>query len=106
MVGPDVDYGAFDLDLITHINSYIGVLNQLGIGQSGFTVKDEDATWGDFLSQEDMNNGIYNAVKSYLYMKIKLVFDCPANATLVQSLKDESKELEWRLREQYEYDNH
>jgi hypothetical protein len=104
MVGPDVNYDAFDVDLVTHINTYLGVLNQLGIGKMGFTIEDADARWSDFLDKEDMTNGIYNSVKSYLYMKVKLVFDCPANATLVQSLKDQSEEIAWRLKEQREYD--
>lgn len=102
MVGPDVDYGAFDIDLITHINTFLGILNQNGIGTKDFYIEDEDTTWADFLGQEP--KGIYNGVKTYIYLNTRLVFDCPSNSTMVQEMKAKSDELLWRLREQHEYE--
>lgn len=90
----DDDFTGFDTDLIVHINSALRILNQLGVGAIGFNITGLDETWNDFLGKDE---AILSEVKTYIYLKVKLVFDPPSNSFTQQSMKDEIKELEWRM---------
>lgn len=94
LLGPDADYEVFDQDIMIFINGAISTLTQLGLGPSkGFRVTGDGETWSDFLGDyEDLES-----VKSYIYMKVKLIFDPPANSTVMNSYQEACKELEWRL---------
>lgn len=90
----------FDTDILIHINSVITILNQLGIGpDEGFTV-DEDTTWNDYLG----DNEKINSVKSYIYLKVKLIFDPPMSSAIKEANKQMIDELEWRLNLYHESD--
>ena len=92
-LGIQEDYTHFDEDIIMDINSVFMVLNQLGVGpDEPFTIEDEDAYWEDFI-----DNTRIEAVKSYMYMKVRLMFDPPTSGFLVESLKKQIDELEWRM---------
>lgn len=89
----DLDEG-FDQDLIMHINSVFATLNQLGIGpENGFEISTGNEVWSDFLN----NDPKINSVKTYMYQKLRLIFDPPQNSFLVDALEKSTKELEWRL---------
>jgi hypothetical protein len=84
----------FDVDLIIHINSVFMILNQIGVGPSeGFVIEDMTATWNDFTKQ----NNLYVMVKSYMFMKVKLMFDPPLGSVVMECFKLQISELEWRL---------
>lgn len=92
LLGPTEDYTHFDPDIITHINSVLMILTQLGVGPpDGFFIKDDTAVWSDFVP-----DGKIEMVKSYVYMKVKLVFDPPA-ASMAAVMEQQIKEYEWRL---------
>lgn len=92
-LGIQEDYTHFDEDIIIDINSVFMILNQLGVGpDEPFTIEDEDAYWEDFI-----DNARIEAVKSYMYMKVRLMFDPPTSGFLVDSLKKQIDELEWRM---------
>lgn len=94
ILGLDESYTVFDLDVITHINSVFTTLTQLAVGPpGGFFVEDDLAMWSDFITPE-MN---LNAVKTYVYLRVRLLFDPPTNAYLVDAVKEQIRELEWRL---------
>lgn len=94
MIGPSVSYDIFDTDLIVHINSAFMVLYQLGVGPTTcFKITGEDETWDDFM-QGSID---IEAVISYIYMKVRLVFDPPTTGYLVNMYEATIKELEWRL---------
>lgn len=98
MLGPSDDYEAFDVDLITHINTYLSVLNQLGIGKQGFYIEDESATWGDFMTEQEKAAGVtLMEVKTYLYLRVKMVFDAPTSSILSSAISENIAELGWRL---------
>lgn len=84
----------FDTELILHINSVFSTLNQLGIGpDEGFAIEDDSATWGQFLgSTLQLNNA-----KSYMTLNVKLLFDQTQTSYVITSMKELSKELEWRM---------
>lgn len=94
MLGISKEYTHFDEDLIMHINSALAVLGQLGVGPSiGFFIEDDTAVWSDFVP--DLNQ--LQFIKTYVYQKVKLVFDPPQSSVAVQALNDTIKELEWRI---------
>lgn len=88
------DYTPFDQDIIMHINSVFFTLNQLGIGPvDGFRIDDDVAVWSDFTG-DDIR---YDAVKTYMYLRVRLLFDPPQTSYLIQAFKEQREELEWRL---------
>lgn len=94
LLGISEDYTQFDSDLIMHINSVFLNLTQLGIGPaSGFTIEDESTEWTDFVN----NDAQLQAVKSYMYLKVKLLFDPPLSSAVIESTNRMIAELEWRL---------
>lgn len=95
LFGPEGLYTAFDTDLIIHINTYLRVLNQLGIGVQDFRITDDSATWNDFLGE---NEALLDDVKTYLYLRVKMVFDPPSSGIVTNSYKEIIDELTWRLR--------
>ena len=99
LIGPTEDDTSFDADIIMHINSAFFRLNQLGVGPSeGFSITDKTKTWEEFLvARKDLE-----AVKSYVYQKVRLVFDPPQSAFLVEALKESIKEFEWTINVQAE----
>lgn len=87
---------SFDDDVIMHINTVIMVLNQLGVGVSpDFMIEGYEETWTDFLSDKYVKK--WKAVKTYVYQKVKIVFDPPPSASHLQALKESIAEYEWRL---------
>lgn len=93
LLGMPEEYTAFDTDVIMHINSVFSILRQLGVGpETGFVIKDKSAIWSDFLG-DDIT---IELVKTYMYMKVKLIFDPPLNASVLQSYKESIAEFEWR----------
>ena len=94
ILGIAESYTAFDLDVITHINSAFSTLNQLGIGpEDGYAIADSSATWDAFFG----TNLRYSSVKTYVYLSVRLLFDPPATSYLISSFKEQKQELEWRL---------
>lgn len=93
MLGIEEDYTQFDIDIITHINSVFMILNQMGIGKEGYIIIDKTAVWKDFI--EDLDK--YESVKTYVYLKVKLIFDPPLSSSVIEALNRTINELEWRL---------
>jgi hypothetical protein len=92
---PD-DYVVFDLDVITHINTAFSTLTQLGVGPlEGFMIEDVKAVWDDFIVMSD--DPQYNAVKSYVFLKVRMLFDPPQTSYLINATQDQIRELEVRL---------
>lgn len=94
LLGIEEEYTQFDNDIIMHINSVFLNLTQLGVGPAeGFLIEDDTATWEDFIG--DSNH--LQAVKSYMYLKVKLLFDPPLSSSVIESMNRMIAELEWRL---------
>lgn len=94
ILGLAADYEAFDLDVITHINATFSLLNQLGVGPTdGFSIEDADTEWSDY----EVPSNQLHMVKTYVYLKVKILFDPPATGYLVTAQNDQLQEFEWRL---------
>jgi len=88
------DYTVFDLEVMMHINSALSTVVQLGIGpEEGFEVLDATAEWADFIGT-DLR---LNSVKTYVYLRVRLLFDPPTTSYLIDSLQKQLEQLEWRL---------
>ena len=94
LLGVAEDYYEFDEDIMTHINSVFLNLTQLGVGpEEGFMIEDNTAEWEDFI-----NGSVQlQAVKTYVYLKVKLLFDPPLSSSVTESINRMIAELEWRL---------
>lgn len=94
ILGIGEDDEDFDTDIIMHINTVLFVLTQLGVGPvSGFYINDDSAKWSDFLP----NNMSLESVKSYIGMKVKILFDPPLASAVIDSMNRVISEFEWRL---------
>ena len=95
MLGAPEGYEAFDEQIMVHINSVFSILSQLGAGKGKFAITGPDETWDDYLSTDDDLD--IEDVKSYMYMKVKMIFDPPASSTAAEAFKSQIAEFEWRL---------
>ena len=93
LLGPGEDYDHFDSDIIMHINTAFSILYQLGVGTKAFTITGPEETWNDYL--EDWTN--LNDIKTYIYLRVKMLFDPPSSGTVMEALKENLRELEWRI---------
>ena len=94
-LGIDPNDDSFDSDIILNINTIIFSLSQMGVGPSnGFIVTTIDDKWTDYLMSTTIN---LEAVKTYIYLKTKLLFDPPTNSTVIENINTTLKELEWRM---------
>lgn len=94
LLGITEEYTDFDPDIIMHINSVFMVLSQLGVGPAeGFRIEDDSAVWSDYITEDDN----LDAVKSYMHLKVKMLFDPPLNSAVMEAMKQQINELEWRL---------
>ena len=94
LLGITEEYTHFDADLIMHINSVFMILNQLGVGPAeGFIIEDKTMYWEDYI--EDPTQ--LQAVKSYMYMKVRLLFDPPLSSAVMEAMNRTISEFEWRL---------
>lgn len=93
-LGIDESYEAFDADITMHINSFLATLYQIGVGpENGFQIEDKDATWDDLLGDDPRLNN----VKTWLYSKVRLIFDPPATSFAIDAIKAVVTELEYRI---------
>lgn len=94
LLGITEEYEHFDSDIIMHINSVFMILTQLGVGpEDGFTINNKETTWNEFTNDDKK----IEAVKSYVYMKVKLLFDPPASSSVMEAMNRSISEFEWRL---------
>lgn len=100
ILGMPPDYDAFDTDLVIHINSVFGILAQLGIGPAGgFSISDNTTLWKAYLGDsKDLE-----MVKSYIALKVRLVFDPPTIGAVMDAMKEQIREYEWRLNVQVDH---
>lgn len=94
LLGITEECSDFDTDIIIHINSALFDLTQMGVGpQNGFSIQDDQSKWSDFVE----NASEFEPVKTYVFLKVKTVFDPPASATVLEAYNRRISECEWRL---------
>jgi hypothetical protein len=94
ILGLAENYTAFDLDIITHINTAFSTLTQLGVGpDEGFMIEDERDKWDDYLNDDNQ----LNSVRSYVFLRVRQLFDPPTTSYLIDAQERQIEQLEWRL---------
>ena len=102
LLGIAEEYTQFDTDIIIHINTVFMTLQQLGVGpEEGFSIIDSEAVWTDFME----NSILLNSVKTYIYLKVKLLFDPPLSSSTIECFNKVIAELEWRMNYKVDYPN-
>ena len=95
VLGIGEDECSFDTDVIMHINSVLAILQQLGVGSRfGYSITGPDETWSDFMEPDDER---LNYVKTYTYLRVRLLFDPPTNSFVTDAITKQYQELEWRM---------
>ena len=85
---------SFDSELIMLINSALMVIMQEWYGMDhAFRIEDKTATWDDILG-EDVD---YEGIKQYIFLRVKLIFDPPNNSSVIEAMRKEMEDLEWRM---------
>ena len=94
LLGPREDDTSFDVDIIMGINTALSILTQIGVGPvTGFSISDKTTVWNDYLP----NVNTHELVKTYVYLKVKLIFDPPGSSAVVEVINRQLSELEWRI---------
>lgn len=94
LLGITEDYTHFDTDIVMHINSVFSILTQLGVGPpEGFYIQDKTTVWDEYIT--DPNK--IEMVKSYMYLKVRLLFDPPSSSSVIEAFNKQISEFEWRL---------
>lgn len=100
LLGIAAEDTSFDMDIISHINSVLSTLWQIGVGPSeGFAIFDDYPTWNDFIPDNSHSNYVLlrSSCKTYMHAKVKLAFDPPPSSAHIESLERIAREEEWRL---------
>ena len=98
-LGIGYEHQEFDVDVIMHINSVFSTLQQLGVGpRTGFSIHDASTLWTAFLPQDTLLNN----VRSYMYLRVRMLFDPPATSFTQDAFQKQIDELTWRLTVQAE----
>lgn len=93
-LGIDEAYTVFDHDILTYINGAFSTLTQLGVGPAeGYAIEDDTPTWSDFIGEDPR----YNSVKTYVTLKVRMLFDPPQTSYLLEAMTHQIEELEWRI---------
>lgn len=96
MLGITEEYEHFDTDIIIHINSTFSILTQIGIGpETGFTIEDKSTSWDEFIPED--SHHLLEMVRTYMFMKVKSMFDPPTSSSVSEAYNRQIGELEWRL---------
>lgn len=104
MLGLPKDEVSFDTDILVHINMVFSNLTQMGIGpEEGFTITGYDETWSQFITSDPLKT---QQIKSYIYLKVKTVFDPSANSNVAEAFNKTIAELEYRLYVEEENSRH
>lgn len=93
LLGIPEEYEAFDQDIIMHINTILTRLYQVGVGAQNFFITDKSATWDQFLIDESK----FQQAKTYVYLRVRLLFDPPQSGSANEAIKETMRELEWLL---------
>lgn len=101
VLGLSPEYDVFDEDIIMHINSILSNLTQIGVGPAtGLFIEDDTQTWKDLFGEDPR----FNNIKSYVYLKVRLMFDPPQNSNITNAINEQIKEFEWRINAEREED--
>lgn len=90
---------SFDVDVIMHINSAFSELTQIGFGpKDGYSIIGKENLWSEIISDKKT----LEMIKTYIYLKVKIIFDPPLNSSTLETYKQEIERYEWRINSEVE----
>lgn len=96
-LGIPVEYEHFDQQIMLHLNTVMAILPQLGVGpEEGFFVQGDSTTWGDLIGDTELAYKLLY-VKSYVCLRVRLLFDPPSSSGAIDAMERQMRELEWRI---------
>lgn len=96
MLGIEPAYTHFDNDIIMHINTAINILSQVtGFKKEGYSITGASETWTDYMGEDLSHTAM---VKTCIYNRVRLLFDPPLNSSVMELMKSNLSEMEWRLK--------
>lgn len=96
-LGIPVEYEHFDQQIMLHLNTVMAILPQLGVGpEEGFFVQDDSTTWGELIGDTELSYKLLY-VKSYVCLRVRLLFDPPSSSGAIDAMERQMRELEWRI---------
>lgn len=94
VLGFDPSYTVFDTDVLMHINTVFSDLNDLGIGPTdGYSITDSTSQWSAFLGSD----ATLNRVKTYMFLRVRMIFDPPISGFAIDAMNKQIEQLEWRI---------
>ena len=98
LLGIVPDNTVFDGDIAIHINTVLANLVSMGVGpEDGYKITSSENSWSEFVESEDENPLLIENVKTYVYIKVRLLFDPPVNVSVINAFENQAKELEYRM---------
>lgn len=94
MLGIQNDYTPFDQQILMHINSIFTILHQLGVGPTNLFIANSMSLWSEFLTGDSID---LELVKSYVYLRVRLLFDPPTSSFVLDAIEKQIQEIGWRL---------
>lgn len=95
LLGINADVAVFDQEIMIHINSVFSELTQMGIGpEEGYMITSPSNVWSEFCKDDFP---LLNNVKTYVYLKVRLLFDPPTTSPLIEAINQQIKEIGWRM---------
>lgn len=94
------DVEVFDQDIALQINTALANLVQMGVGpEEGYRIESSSDTWGDFMGQASAENNplLVENLKTYVFIKVKMMFDPPQNSAMIDAMDRQAKEIEYRV---------
>jgi hypothetical protein len=93
VAGVDYSNTDFDTDMLMHINAIFSDLQQLDVGPFGFSISDNTTLWSDYLTEPIL----LGPVKSFIHLKVRLIFDTPGLSFVIEALQSQAAEFAWRI---------
>lgn len=94
LLGVEEDYAVFDTEIIMAINTAFSILRDLGVGpENGFSIDGPESKWSDYIT----NWSGFEDAKTFIHLKVKMIFDPSQSSTLNAVYDNLIKELEWRI---------
>lgn len=94
-VGIDKSMTAFDEDILMNVNAVFSTLYQLGVDSAkGIMIQGADEKWSEIFGEDP---DITNLIRQYTFLKVRVIFDPPTNSFVLDALKKQADELEWRI---------
>lgn len=87
------EYTVFDGQICMFIKGVFEKLDQIGVEPDSDFVFKPTSKWSQYLTE----GKLLESAKTYMALNVKLLFDPPSNSSVMEAIKEQMNELEWRM---------